>query len=524
MCNSERACARGSLHKEHDISALEASVGGKFKNDHAHANTRDAIKMADIAAGFSASGSSAPPLSGAPSIAAPQLESLARNAAEFREPPPPPSASDQAGVINAPSSAARVGGVGNGLGDAPEVSEQGARKRRVVVCKKCGAEGHMEKTCGRAGADSASGAQPAPRRAREGGGAAPPGNGQGQPYDDDEGEDALAEDADDVYIEIGCYKFQAGDFTWEQIDVPHAVAEEVQRDLRSGHHAYAARDLPKFKLGPARCKHIKARTTKAWDFLELLLDETLIGMLVDNTNKYARCSAYKDTRRGKEWRDVDVAEMKLYLAIVFYMGVVRVPSRQHVFDPAGLFAQEWVFSRMSKTRFDAISRCMHSDAPWDLSPQERERKNKADPFWQTDKFCERLCENFMHYWMLGQCADLDECSCGFRGKHKCRCFNPAKPHKYHFKMFSWNCSETGYCFCFYWYRGKEEQRPPDVPATLWPITKLTTKVINSQRRIQRNNFVLTTDNWYTSLHEGIFLARHGIHCCGTLRANRVTAA
>jgi hypothetical protein len=369
---------------------------------------------------------------------------MASNARAFGEAPPLPVASDQPDVNDAPSSAAGVGGVRNVSGDAPEGSAQGSRKRRVVVCKKCGVEGHMAKTCDRPVADSASGAQPAPRRARAGGVVPAPDGAQGQAYEDEEGEDVLAEDADDVYVEIGCYKFQPGDFTWEEIEVPHAVAAVVERDLRSGHHAYAAQDLPKFKLGPARCKHIKARTTKAWDFLELLLDETLLGMLVDNTNKYARCSAYKDTRRGKEWRDVDVAEMKLYLAIVFYMGVVRVPSRQHVFDPAGLFAQEWVFSRMSKTRFDAISRCLHSDAPWDLSQQERERKNKMDPFWQTDNFCERLSDNFMHYWMLGQCADLDECSCGFRGKHKCRCFNPAKPHKYHFKMFSWNCAETGF--------------------------------------------------------------------------------
>jgi hypothetical protein len=449
---------------------------------------------------------------------------MAQNAQMFGEAPAPPSASAQVGVNDAPSSAGGVGGAAKASAEAHGVLEQGARKRRVVVCKNCGQEGHMAKTCGRPGAGSASGAQPAVRRAR-GNGAAPPEAGvEGQPYEDEEGEDVLAEDPDDVYVEIGCYRFQEGDFTWEQIEVPHAVAAEVERDLRSGHHSYAARDLPKFKLGPARPKHVHARTTKAWDFLDLLLDETLISMLVDNTNKYARCSAYKDTRRGKEWRDTDAAEIKLYLAIVFYMGVVRVPSREHVFDSAGLFSQEWVFSKISKARFDAISRCIHSDAPWDLSPQERERRNKADPFWQTDKFCEHLCENFMHYWMLGQCSDLDECSCGFRGKHKCRCFNPAKPHKYHFKMFSWNCAETGYCFCFYWYRGKEEQRPANVPATLWPIMKLTTKVIDSQPRVERNNFVLTTDNWYTSLHEAIFLARHGIHCCGTLRANRVTAA
>jgi len=267
------------------------------------------------------SGFSAPDLHGQPpSLPAPIIAMvngmIAQNAQAFREPAPPSLTSDQAGVNSAPSLAAGGGGKGNASADAPGMLEQGARKRRVMVCKKCGQEGHMAKTCGRPGASSASGAQPAVRRAR-GNEAAPPQAGvEGQPYEDEEGEDVLAEDPDDVYVEIGCYRFQEGDFTWEQIEVPHAVATEVERDLRSGHHSYAARDLPTFKLGPARVKHVNARTTEAWDFLDLLLDETLINMLVDNTNKFALCSAYNDTRRGKEWRDTDAAEMKLYLLLL----------------------------------------------------------------------------------------------------------------------------------------------------------------------------------------------------------------
>lgn len=394
----------------------------------------------------------------------------------------------------------------------------------MVRCRKCGREGHMAKTC--RGDASASGAAPPPRRARQqAGGAAASRNDEAQlPYQDEEDVDDVAEDADDIDIEIECYKFQPGDFTWQQIEVPPAAAAEVERELRSGHHAYAARDIPKYKNGNARCKDIPAAKTTAWDFLGLLLTDELIGMLVENTNKYARSSAYSTTARGKEWRDIDAAEMRLYLSIVFYMGVVRVPSRKHVFDRAGLFGQEWIFSKMSKYRFSAISRCLHSDAPWDLTERERERMNREDPFWQIDKFCEQLASNFMKFWILGQCSDLDECSCGYRGKHRCRCFNPMKPEKYHFKMFAWNCAESGYCFCFYWYRGKEERRPPGIPATLWPVMKLTERVVAAQPRILRNNHILTTDNWYTSIHEAIYLARHGIHACGTLRANRVTSA
>jgi hypothetical protein len=448
----------------------------------------------------------------------------ARNAEMFREAAPPPFASAHVGVNAAPSSGGGVVGAAAAAQHAPGVQKQGSRKRRVVVCKTCGAEGHMAKTCGRS--QSASGAAAPARHPRQqaGGAAASRDDAAQLLYEDEEEDDVLPEDADDLDVEIECYKFQPDDFTWQRIEVPSAAAAEVERDLRSGHHAYAARDIPKFKLGAARCKDIPASVTSAWDFLGLLLTDELIDMLVVNTNKYARCSVYKDTARGKDWRDVDTLEMKLYLSIVMYMGVVQLPSRAYIFDRGGLFGQEWVFSKMSKYRFNAISRCLHSDAPFDLSQQDRERLNKDDPFWQIDKFCEELCSNFMRYWIMGQCADLDECSCGYRGKHKCRCFNPLKPDKYHFKMFSWNCAETGYCFCFYWYRGKEEHRPANVPATLWPVMKLTEKVVAAQPRIVRNNFILTTDNWYTSLHEAIYLARHGIHCCGTLRPNRVTAA
>ena len=53
---------------------------------------------------------------------------------------------------------------------------------------------------------------------------------------------------DDIDIEIECYKFQPGDFTWQQIDVPAAAAAEVERELRSGHHAYAKRDVKIYAL------------------------------------------------------------------------------------------------------------------------------------------------------------------------------------------------------------------------------------------------------------------------------------
>jgi hypothetical protein len=44
------------------------------------------------------------------------------------------------------------------------------------------------------------------------------------PYEEGEEEGVLDEDADEVYVEIGAYKFQPGDFTWTPCDIPHAAA------------------------------------------------------------------------------------------------------------------------------------------------------------------------------------------------------------------------------------------------------------------------------------------------------------
>ena len=289
-------------------------------------------------------------------------------------------------------------------GGAPGHPQQG---RRGVTCKKCGQRGHMAKTCqGLPAADSAS--APPPRRRGRGGGVARPGaRPPSVPYEEEEEGDIIAEDADDIHIEIGSYKFQDGDFVWREVDVSSVADRSGERTTRAGTHQFAERDLPPFRLGEAKCKNIKAETRTAWDYLGLLLDDSLISMLVCCTNDYALKSAYKLTRRGKKWRICDEAEMRLYLAVVCYMGVVRVPSRRHIFDHQSIYGQEWVFSKMSHARFDALSRCLHSDSPWDFTPQEREEKNKRDPFWQTDAFCERLSANFSHHWHLGQCSDLD---------------------------------------------------------------------------------------------------------------------
>lgn len=88
----------------------------------------------------------------------------------------------------------------------------------------------------------------------------------------------------------------------------------------------------------------------------------------------------------------------------------------------------------------------------------------------------------------------------WKGRHKCRCYNPSKPSKFHFKIFGLNDADTGYLSNFYLYQGKAEARPADVPATLYPLTKQ----LPHPQYINLNH-IIATDNWYTSIAAAEFV-------------------
>lgn len=283
--------------------------------------------------------------------------------------------------------------------------------------------------------------------------------------------------------------------------------------------------MPPFLKGPTSPRNIPQGCNSAFDILKLLVDGDLIDRMCTFTNRYARESCYANCRRCDRWYDVVPEEMWSWIVCVIYLGVCKIGNRRAAWNRSSPFGQPWLLCRMSFERFEAISRCLHLEAPQALDEAEKLRRMNADAFWQIEAFARALSDNFTNFINVGQCLDLDECTCGFRGRHRCRCFNPAKPKKYHFKQFCVNCAATGYIVAFYWYRGKSEQRPARMPATLWPLVHLVERInALTNNRLKSGNHVMATDNWYTSLQAARFCHSTGMHYIGTVRVNRLSAA
>ena len=154
-----------------------------------------------------------------------------------------------------------------------------------------------------------------------------------------------------------------------------------------------------------------------------------------------------------------------------------------------------------------------------MPESERAAAKAADPFYLVAGFVERMAKISRSYWRLDQFIDIDEMSIYYKGRHKCRCYNPNKPEKWHFKAFCLNDGRTGYLWNYYLYRGASEVREGGWSATSYPIKKLTEPFTNLVHR--GKNYVMCTDNWYTSFEIAEYLMNtYGIHLIGTIKTNR----
>ena len=117
---------------------------------------------------------------------------------------------------------------------------------------------------------------------------------------------------------------------------------------------------------------------------------------------------------------------------------------------------------MPRTKFEQIlSNWRYKDFTI-LSKAQMNQLKQEDPFWAVTDFLEDINESFGSNWNPAQCLDIDEQCCPWKGRHKCRCYNPKKPEKWHFKIYALNCSKSGYLVHFKIYRGKGEVRPEGV--------------------------------------------------------------
>jgi hypothetical protein len=296
-------------------------------------------------------------------------------------------------------------------------------------------------------------------------------------------------------------------------DVDEWAAEQMMRPdirfFRDGRTLETPDDsIPQF-TDRAEHENGGARLNAMSYFLRFF-NEQIITTFVFATNAHA------DSSRYARWVNLSQPEFMTFVAICLWFGINRLPEQAMAWSSTNLiFGSVFIQRLMSKSRFRSIMACWHWDNHYDMPAQERQRRNSENCFWAVQSFLDILRGNCLQNYRPNQELCIDEQSIATKCRHRAKCYNPAKPDKWHFKNFCLNDSGSAYVVSFFLYQGRDEVRPAGVPATEYPVRRLL-----EHERWSNKGYILFIDNWYNSVSLGRWLLSRGINFVGTLRVNR----
>jgi hypothetical protein len=331
-----------------------------------------------------------------------------------------------------------------------------------------------------------------------------------------ENEDGNDDDIEEDHEEIDATNEEingggpAPDFNYEWTEC--TINDPPERGTRTGNKILLESNVPYFKkqsaVGPNKSEIRRLAAVTELDFFKIFWTNNMMEKMCKNTNWFG-------SRYIVGWKELKIPEFKAFLAIIMELGKTRFPSRDLAFDQ-GIHGSGFVKTiGMNLARFNAIVKAWRFEDYSNLSPEEIAAKKANDPFWPVKKLAEEMALQFGNMYQCGQAMDIDEQTVPFKGRHKCRCYNPKKIYKWHFKLYALNDSKSGYMSNFFLYQGKAEVRPPNISATMWPIMKLLETGQHSNL-----GHIICTDNWYTSIAVLLFLASIGCAFIGTVKVNK----
>ncbi|CAF3853099.1 unnamed protein product [Rotaria sp. Silwood1] len=200
-------------------------------------------------------------------------------------------------------------------------------------------------------------------------------------------------------------------------------------------------------------------------------------------------------------------EMKRFIGILLMTGVYSFPQQRYFWMNATRV--ESITSAMSRDRFLQIKRNIHvvdNANQLDSNDPNFDRAYKVRPLLNIVK------ENFRKI-AKEEKLSADEQIIPFKGRSIMKQHMPKKPHRWGYKMFILAGSDSGICYDFKFYTGKEGK----------PEHGLCTQVVlDLCETVPRSiNHKLFCDNFYTTIRLQVELHKLGIYAVGTVRPNRL---
>ena len=201
-------------------------------------------------------------------------------------------------------------------------------------------------------------------------------------------------------------------------------------------------------------------------FFNSLFDDRMWMLLADSTNTYARskCTTgagdrcrdpthpeYKKHCRLNSWWDASTGDIKMFLAHILIMGLVKKPDLEKYWNTNTKSKVPFFGQYMSRNRFQGLLWNFHVN---DDSQNPPRNMPGHDPLCKLRPFVDMLEQNFIYAYQPSKALSFDEACCPFKGRLRFRVYNPMKPNRFHIKLFQISEACSGYILRFHIYTGK----------------------------------------------------------------------
>jgi hypothetical protein len=324
------------------------------------------------------------------------------------------------------------------------------------------------------------------------------------------------------------------------------AAETLQRKFapvtwKKNTHSYASPPLP-FTGPEPRCTHPYGRLPSVLGLFDKFWSQKMQRRIVRESNQYASeviDEKLGTTRRGLDWRPLQLEEFRAYISICLLMGLKRLLSHRLYWTRDQLLFNCPIISRlMIRDRYEFITRCLHvENAPPDVCDRSSPNYDKLHKVrWMLDEVQER----FKVIWSPNQQLTVDEGMVMYKGIYcPIRQYMPKKPIRLGIKVWAAADALSKYLWDFEVYCGKTDNphdedgtpipsetedggRMDEVALPKGPGEGSTGRNIVKEllKDLGGRGHIVTTDNFFTSVPLFLDLLENGTMATGTLRSTR----
>lgn len=260
--------------------------------------------------------------------------------------------------------------------------------------------------------------------------------------------------------------------------------------------------LPMARMGTSDLK-------EPLDIFRFFVDDTLLAIIVDNTNCYIDSIADKYSRESDS-RRTDKEEVQALIGLLYYAGILKAShlNARDLWRTDGGGVEIFRLT-MSLNRFRFLLSSLRFD-----DKNTREVRRKIDKLAPIREYFDHFVENCKTGYSPSGYVTVDEKLEGFRGRCGFRQYIPSKPNKYGIKIFALADAKMYYTVNMEVYVGLQPEGPYKVSNSPQAIVeRLCEPIYNSNRN-------LTVDNWFTSINLIESLLAKKITVVGTIRKNK----